>query len=246
MQEVARAAPDGYNVVLGHVGTLAVNPAMFAKLPYSRRRLRARRAAGQGADGVRGRRQGAGADAGGIRGAGQGPARQAELRLRGQRQRGPPRVRDAEGGHRHRRDARSLQGHRRPAERPAGRQHRRGLRGPAGLRRAREGRQDPDPRERIAAAPGGAAEHAHRGRARVSGLRQLAVVRDSCPRQDPARGGLAAARRGGQGPERSRGPRAARGRRQHRIAHEPHGVRRLHQGRARALGNVVRKAGLKT
>jgi tripartite-type tricarboxylate transporter receptor subunit TctC len=34
MQEVARAAPDGYNVVLGHVGTLAVNPAMFAKLPY--------------------------------------------------------------------------------------------------------------------------------------------------------------------------------------------------------------------
>ena len=35
MQEVARAAPDGYNVVLGHVGTLAVNPAMFAKLRYS-------------------------------------------------------------------------------------------------------------------------------------------------------------------------------------------------------------------
>lgn len=34
MQEVARAAPDGYNVVLGHVGTLAVNPAMFARLPY--------------------------------------------------------------------------------------------------------------------------------------------------------------------------------------------------------------------
>ncbi len=34
MQEVARAAPDGYSIVLGHVGTLAVNPAMFAKLPY--------------------------------------------------------------------------------------------------------------------------------------------------------------------------------------------------------------------
>jgi tripartite-type tricarboxylate transporter receptor subunit TctC len=34
MQEVARAAPDGYNIVLGHVGTLAVNPTMFAKLPY--------------------------------------------------------------------------------------------------------------------------------------------------------------------------------------------------------------------
>jgi tripartite-type tricarboxylate transporter receptor subunit TctC len=34
MQEVARAAPDGYTIVLGHVGVLAVNPAMFAKLPY--------------------------------------------------------------------------------------------------------------------------------------------------------------------------------------------------------------------
>lgn len=35
MQDVARAAPDGYNIVLGHVGTLAVNPAMFAKLAYT-------------------------------------------------------------------------------------------------------------------------------------------------------------------------------------------------------------------
>jgi len=34
MQEGARAAPDGYTVVLGHVGTMAVNPAMMPKLPY--------------------------------------------------------------------------------------------------------------------------------------------------------------------------------------------------------------------
>lgn len=34
MQDAARAAPDGYTVVLGHVGTLAVNPAMMARLPY--------------------------------------------------------------------------------------------------------------------------------------------------------------------------------------------------------------------
>jgi len=34
MQEGARAAPDGYTVTLGHVGTLAVNPAMMPKLPY--------------------------------------------------------------------------------------------------------------------------------------------------------------------------------------------------------------------
>jgi tripartite-type tricarboxylate transporter receptor subunit TctC len=34
MQNVARAAPDGHTVVLGHVGVLVVNPSMFAKLPY--------------------------------------------------------------------------------------------------------------------------------------------------------------------------------------------------------------------
>lgn len=34
MQDAARAAPDGYTIVLGHVGTLAVNPVMMRKLPY--------------------------------------------------------------------------------------------------------------------------------------------------------------------------------------------------------------------
>jgi tripartite-type tricarboxylate transporter receptor subunit TctC len=34
MQEAARAEPDGYTLILGHVGTLAVNPYMFPKLPY--------------------------------------------------------------------------------------------------------------------------------------------------------------------------------------------------------------------
>ena len=34
MTEGARAAPDGYTVTLGHVGTLAVNPAMMPRLPY--------------------------------------------------------------------------------------------------------------------------------------------------------------------------------------------------------------------
>ena len=34
MQEVARAEPDGYTIIIGHVGTLAVNPYMFPKLPY--------------------------------------------------------------------------------------------------------------------------------------------------------------------------------------------------------------------
>jgi len=34
MQEVARADADGYTLVLGHVGSMAVNPFMFAKLSY--------------------------------------------------------------------------------------------------------------------------------------------------------------------------------------------------------------------
>ncbi|MFO1324297.1 MAG: tripartite tricarboxylate transporter substrate binding protein [Burkholderiales bacterium] len=34
MKAVQRAKPDGHTLILGHVGTLAVNPEMFAKLPY--------------------------------------------------------------------------------------------------------------------------------------------------------------------------------------------------------------------
>ena len=34
MQEVARADPDGYTLIIGHIGSLAVNPYMYAKLPY--------------------------------------------------------------------------------------------------------------------------------------------------------------------------------------------------------------------
>jgi tripartite-type tricarboxylate transporter receptor subunit TctC len=34
MHEVARADPDGYTLIMGHVGSLAVNPYIFAKLPF--------------------------------------------------------------------------------------------------------------------------------------------------------------------------------------------------------------------
>ncbi len=34
MQEVARADPDGYTLIIGHIGSLAVNPYMYAKLPF--------------------------------------------------------------------------------------------------------------------------------------------------------------------------------------------------------------------
>ena len=34
MQDVARAAPDGHTIILGHVGSLAVNPVIFPNQPY--------------------------------------------------------------------------------------------------------------------------------------------------------------------------------------------------------------------
>ena len=34
MVDVAKSAPDGYTIILGHVGTLAVNPYVFEKLPF--------------------------------------------------------------------------------------------------------------------------------------------------------------------------------------------------------------------
>ena len=34
MQEVARAEPDGYTLIIGHIGSLAVNPYLYDKLPY--------------------------------------------------------------------------------------------------------------------------------------------------------------------------------------------------------------------
>jgi tripartite-type tricarboxylate transporter receptor subunit TctC len=34
MQDVAKATPDGYTIILGHVGSLAVNPYIFPNQPY--------------------------------------------------------------------------------------------------------------------------------------------------------------------------------------------------------------------
>ena len=32
--KVAKAAPDGYTLLMGHIGTLAVNPSLYPRLPY--------------------------------------------------------------------------------------------------------------------------------------------------------------------------------------------------------------------
>jgi tripartite-type tricarboxylate transporter receptor subunit TctC len=34
VEAAAKSAPDGYTVLVGHIGTLAVNPALYPKLPY--------------------------------------------------------------------------------------------------------------------------------------------------------------------------------------------------------------------
>jgi tripartite-type tricarboxylate transporter receptor subunit TctC len=38
MDDVAHAAPDGYTLIIGHIGTLAVNPFMYSKLPFDTNR----------------------------------------------------------------------------------------------------------------------------------------------------------------------------------------------------------------
>ena len=38
MQELARAEPDGYTLIIGHLGTLAVNPFIFENLPFDTNR----------------------------------------------------------------------------------------------------------------------------------------------------------------------------------------------------------------
>jgi tripartite-type tricarboxylate transporter receptor subunit TctC len=38
MAEVARADPDGYTLIIGHIGSLAVNPFMYSKLPFDTNR----------------------------------------------------------------------------------------------------------------------------------------------------------------------------------------------------------------
>jgi tripartite-type tricarboxylate transporter receptor subunit TctC len=38
MADVAQAQPDGYTLIVGHIGTLAVNPFMYEKLPFDTNR----------------------------------------------------------------------------------------------------------------------------------------------------------------------------------------------------------------
>ena len=72
MAEVARA-DDQHTLILGHIGTLAVNPYIFDKLPYDPNKdFKPISAAGQGAEPVRGASGRAGEEPEGIRRLAQG------------------------------------------------------------------------------------------------------------------------------------------------------------------------------
>ena len=101
MAEVARA-DDQHTLILGHIGTLAVNPYIFAKLPVRPGEgLPADLAARQGAEPLRRAAGPAGEEPDGVRRAREGQAGPAELRLGRQRQRRPPGVRVPEDGEQH-------------------------------------------------------------------------------------------------------------------------------------------------
>ena len=118
---VAKAAPDGYTLLLGHTGTLAINPALYPKLPYDAKRDFV--AVGPLAQAplvlvVPQRRRGE--DAGRTGRAGEGRRRAAsQLRLERQRHRRPSGGELLEETRRRQAAARAVQGHRAGADRPA-------------------------------------------------------------------------------------------------------------------------------
>jgi tripartite-type tricarboxylate transporter receptor subunit TctC len=138
---VAKAAPDGHTIILGHVGTLAVNPYIFPNQPYDVNKdfmpvtLLAKVPnvfvihPDVPAKNFR---------SSWLRQEEPGPA---ELRLGRQRQRRPPGDGVPEAGDRHVHHAHSVPRHRAAADRPAGRPHAGLARGPAGAAAAHQERQ---------------------------------------------------------------------------------------------------------
>ena len=123
MAEGARAAPDGYTLVLAPAGNLTVNPTLFPHLPFDTHKdLTPVTVLANLAQRAGGASVGAGEDVQGIHRLRQGESRQAQLRLAGRGQRRAPRGRAAQHRCRHQDRAHPLQGPRTRGERPAGRQ----------------------------------------------------------------------------------------------------------------------------
>jgi tripartite-type tricarboxylate transporter receptor subunit TctC len=156
MTEVAKAAPDGHTMILGHVGSLAVNPYIFNNQPYDvNRDFLPVTMLAQGAQPVRHPPRRAGEGLQGVRRSRQEEPRQAELRHGGQCQRRPPGDGVPEAGDRDVHDAHPLPRHRPDADRPAGRAHAGHLGRAAGADPAHQERQAARDRGGHRAAPAG-------------------------------------------------------------------------------------------
>ena len=144
---VAKAPPDGYTLVMGTVGTHAINASLYAKMPYDHVKdftpivLVAARSQRAGRASVGAGQLGAGADR-----LHQGESGQAQLRLVGRRHVDPPVRRALQGADRRADHARALQGQRARAHRPPRRPGADDVRQPAAVAAAHQGRQAPGAR----------------------------------------------------------------------------------------------------
>ena len=121
MGEVARA-DDEHTLILGHIGTLAVNPFIFDKLPYdANKAFRPITLLAKVPSLYVVRPGAAGEESEGVHRAGEVQAGDDELRIGRQRQRRPPGLRVPEDGERHLRRARALSRHRPAVDGPDGR-----------------------------------------------------------------------------------------------------------------------------
>ena len=169
---VAKADPDGYTLLVGTVGTHAINSSLYTRMTFDPvKRLRAggvprRRAEHHGGQ----PQEREGDDGPGLHRRGEGRAEEAELRLLRQRHLDPSLGRDVQADDRGRARARALSrlgaGRERPHRR-AGRPH---VRQPAVLDRAGAGRQPARHRGDLAQALGGAAGRADDRRVGAAGL----------------------------------------------------------------------------
>ena len=182
----ARAAPDGYTLMVGYVGTHGTNPAV-RKLPYDAVKdftpiamvggtpnmlVVSAVAAGQHAAGIRRLRE--------------GESRQALVRLVGSRHADAPRDGAVQGRRRPRHRARSVSRHRPGDHRHPRRPDAGAVPGPRRRAAAHQGRQDEAARGHRHQAPSAAARRADLRGIGLQGLRRRAVVRHRRP-GEPAR-----------------------------------------------------------
>ena len=196
----AKAAPDGYTIMMAHIAAMSILPSLYPKMAYDAHRDFAPDHAGRDrAESAGGASVGAGKKREGADRARESASRAAPLRLAGHRHRAAPRrgaVQAAgEGGH----AARPLQGqraiHRGPRRRTRSSRFRLGAPGAPARAQRQAARAGGNLREALFAA----ARHSDRQRGRRAGLRHEHVVGTGRASGGEQGRHLAAAGRNGQG-----------------------------------------------